>query len=303
MTKHSSRYLLVAGAEGEIGRRVVELLSRHDALRVTATARNSADIVDLAARGVRIRAADPDDAASLDAAFPGAQRLLLVSTAADGLWGRHRQLKALVAAASRAGVQSVVYMAQVDMFDPSPTLLERDCSVVETACNSHGLSSSVLRMAWPIEELFPRIALALRYGKWLSTALQGRLPYVSVEDAASTVVAVLMREEMLPHHLNITGSRALTPEMLIDCINVIFGAQVELVPASDEVLALHLQASGFSKSATMEALAMDALSRLEVAQYPSDAVRQVTGKSPLSIEAVLAKHRLDLLLSSVTPKL
>lgn len=48
---------------------------------------------------------------------------------------------------------------------------------------------------------------------------------------------------------------------------------------------------------------MDALSRLEVAQYPSDAVRQVTGKSPLSIEAVLAKHRLDLLLSSVTPKL
>ena len=111
MTRLLSPCLLVAGAHDPLGRRVVELLLRRDEAEVIATSRQPVHLVDLAARGARIRGADPDDAASLDAAFTGAHRLLLLPGAADGSWSRRRQLQAMIDAAARARMGEVVRKA------------------------------------------------------------------------------------------------------------------------------------------------------------------------------------------------
>ncbi|VFR54305.1 NADPH:quinone oxidoreductase 2  len=281
----------------------MELLLRHDHVEVIATGRQPAQLVDLAARGARIRDADPDDAASLDAAFTGAHRLLLLPGAADGLWSRRRQLPAMVDAAARVGVRTVVYTAQVDAFDPSLMAVERECEVVAKACAAHDLALTILHVGWPVERLFARIAMALRRGKWWTSAPQGQLPYVASEDVARTVAAVLRADSRLPDQLAITGPRTVTAEALVHSINTIFGASVDAVPVSSDTLAEHLQASGFSKAALREAMVMDAVSQRGPAQLPSEAVEQMTGQPPRSVEAVLAEHRLDLLLSSCTPRL
>jgi NAD(P)H dehydrogenase (quinone) len=74
----TKRTLLVTGASGGLGRRVVELLAASGADRVVATTRTPDTLTDLARRGVDVRRADFDDARSL----PAASDLLLAAPVA-----------------------------------------------------------------------------------------------------------------------------------------------------------------------------------------------------------------------------
>src|SRR2546425_11499594 len=110
-----TRTLLVTGASGHLGRRVVELLVGAGANRLVATTRHPDRLADLAQRGVEVRCGDFDDAKSLTAAFAGADRLLLVSTDAVDFPGRRiEQHRAAIAAAKAAGGEDVVYPAFPD---------------------------------------------------------------------------------------------------------------------------------------------------------------------------------------------
>ncbi|PBQ13280.1 NAD(P)H-binding protein [Pseudomonas syringae] len=88
MTDPSAPRLLVTGASGHLGRRVVELLLGAGVSDVTAASRQPDKIIDLAARGAPLRRADFDDPASLDEAFASVDRLLLISTDALGTPGQ-----------------------------------------------------------------------------------------------------------------------------------------------------------------------------------------------------------------------
>src|SRR6186997_326345 len=102
---NSKPTLLVTGAAGQLGRRVVELALAANAGRVIAATRNPEKLADLAARGADVRHADFGDAASLREAFAGAQRMLLISTGSLFPLGlRLGQHRAAVAAAVEAGV-------------------------------------------------------------------------------------------------------------------------------------------------------------------------------------------------------
>ena len=116
-----SNTLLVTGASGQLGRRVIHhLLRTHQvpAARIIATTRKPDALADLAAEGVVVRQADFEDPASMVRAFVGAQRLLLISTDALDRPGRRlEQHQAAVAAAVGAGVNHVVYTS---MLKPEP---------------------------------------------------------------------------------------------------------------------------------------------------------------------------------------
>lgn len=82
--------LLVTRASGYIGRRTVELLLEAGAENVAAS-RYPEMLSDLASRGAEIRKADFDDPATLDLAFAGVERLLIVSTDAFGVPGKRQR--------------------------------------------------------------------------------------------------------------------------------------------------------------------------------------------------------------------
>ncbi|HEU5098574.1 MAG TPA: NAD(P)H-binding protein, partial [Roseiflexaceae bacterium] len=110
MTATHQQTLLVTGASGHLGRRVIELLLEANAGHVIATTRSPDNLADLAARGVEVRKADFDAPGSLASAFAGADRLLLISTdALDGTDRRIVQHRNAVKAAEQAGVTHVVY--------------------------------------------------------------------------------------------------------------------------------------------------------------------------------------------------
>ncbi|TGT37085.1 NAD(P)H-binding protein, partial [Mesorhizobium sp. M8A.F.Ca.ET.167.01.1.1] len=75
--------LLVTGASGQLGRAVINHLldaQKVPPASIIAATRNPENLADLAARGVTVRAVDFNDGASLEKAFEGADRVLIIST-------------------------------------------------------------------------------------------------------------------------------------------------------------------------------------------------------------------------------
>src|SRR6516165_8998835 len=102
--------LLVTGASGKLGQRVLELLLSADAGPIVATTRKPETLAAWAARGVEVRRADYDAPETLATALAGVERALLISTDSIERPGqRLEQQRRAVRALEAAGVRHVVY--------------------------------------------------------------------------------------------------------------------------------------------------------------------------------------------------
>jgi NAD(P)H dehydrogenase (quinone) len=126
--------LLVTGASGHLGRRVLELLLETQTGQIIATTRTPEKLADFAQRGVIVRQADFDDPASLVTAFTGADRLLLISTDVIGVPGlRIQQHTNAVKAAEEAEVSHVVYTSLINPEPGTPIAIAPDHYETELA--------------------------------------------------------------------------------------------------------------------------------------------------------------------------
>jgi NAD(P)H dehydrogenase (quinone) len=181
--------IVVTGASGALGQLVVEgLLEKVPAAHIVAAVRDPAKVAHLAARGVQVRRADYEDAASLDAALAGAERVLLVS--ANVVGKRVAQHRAVIDAAKRAGVKLLAYTS-ILRADSSPLRLAEEHVATEAAIRDSGLTYSLLRNGWYFENFSGRIAGAAQRGDMVGSAGEGRISAAARADYAAAAVAVL----------------------------------------------------------------------------------------------------------------
>ena len=102
--------LLVTGATGGLGSHVVEfLLRRVPAVNIVALARDPTKLRAIAEKGVEVRAGDYFDVASLERAFSGVEKLLLVS--APAFTDAMTQHANVIEASKRTGVRHLHYVS------------------------------------------------------------------------------------------------------------------------------------------------------------------------------------------------
>jgi NAD(P)H dehydrogenase (quinone) len=219
--------VLVTGASGALGRRVLEMLveGRHGA--VVAATRHPEKLRDLEARGVILRQADFDQPASLAAAFAGVERLLLVSTDALGQPGRRfAQHQAAIAAAKKAKVAHVVYTSIVRPEEGSPVLLAEDHRKTEEALAASGMHFTALRNNLYAENLLMALPHALATGVLASATGGGAAAYVLRDDCARAAASVLAAKHAKRGVFDITGSVALTHAQIAALVSRASGRRV-----------------------------------------------------------------------------
>ncbi len=181
--------ILVTGATGQLGRLVIqELLKSVPPAQVIAAVRSPEKADDLAALGVVVRKADYSQPATLDSAFTGVDKALLISS--NELGQRSTQHKAVIDAAKRAGVKLLAYTSVVHA-DTSALGLAAEHRETEDYLHASGVPAAVLRNGWYHENYTASLPSALAHGTHFGSAGEGRISSAARADYAAAAAAVL----------------------------------------------------------------------------------------------------------------
>ncbi|MGK5058642.1 SDR family oxidoreductase [Janthinobacterium sp. LB2P49] len=181
--------IVITGATGNLGQHVIaNLLKSVPVANIIAAVRNPAKAADLAAQGVQVRQADYNDGASLDAAFKGATKILLISSSEVGQ--RAQQHQNVIDAAKRAGVSLLAYTSVLHA-DTSPLGLAAEHVITEAAIRAAKVPYTFLRNGWYQENHTEHLAPVLEHGVVLGAAQNGRFSSAARADYAAAAAAVL----------------------------------------------------------------------------------------------------------------
>jgi NAD(P)H dehydrogenase (quinone) len=185
--------IIVTGATGKLGRRIVEhLLERVPADRLGVSVRDPRKAQDLADRGVRVRPGSFDDPASLVHAFEGAEQLLLVSLDRVGeecVTG-HR---AAIDAAVKAGVGRILYTSQMGAALDSRFQACRDHARTEDLLRATGLPWTALRNGFYAASAL-RFLESARHTGDIALPADGPVAWTGHDDLAEAAAAILAEE-------------------------------------------------------------------------------------------------------------
>lgn len=184
--------IVVTGATGHLGRLVIDqLLERVPASEIAAAVRNVEKAADLAARGIDVRHADYDQPQTLEHAFRGATKVLLIS--ANEIGKRAAQHHNVLEAVKASGARLVVYTSILKA-DSSGISLAKEHLATEQEVRATGVPYVILRNGWYIENYTENLAPALQYGAIAGSAGDGRVAAATRADYAAAAVEVLTGE-------------------------------------------------------------------------------------------------------------
>ncbi len=216
--------IIVTGASGQLGRLVIaRLLKTVPAAQIVAAVRDVAKAADLAAQGVQVRRADYADAASLDAAFLGASKVLLISSSELGQ--RVPQHRNVIDAAVRAKVGLLAYTSVLHA-DTSTLALAAEHRETEAAVRASGLPYTLLRNGWYVENYTAGLGGALAHGALAGGAGEGRIAAAARADYADAAAAVLSSAQAVEQVYELAGDHAFTLGELADEVSRQSGKQI-----------------------------------------------------------------------------
>src|SRR5476649_929627 len=138
--------IAITGATGQLGRLVIAaLLKKVPANQIIAAVRSPEKAKDLADLGIEVRKADYSQPATLESAFKGVEKLLLISSSEAGQ--REAQHQAVIEAAKRAGVKLLAYTSLLHA-DKKLLGLSADHLATEAGLRASGVPVVVLRNGW-----------------------------------------------------------------------------------------------------------------------------------------------------------
>ncbi|MBD2868586.1 SDR family oxidoreductase [Paenibacillus arenilitoris] len=234
--------MLVTGATGKLGTKIVEaLLKSVPASQLAVSVRNPDKAERLRARGVDVRHGDFDRPETLDAAFAGIDRLLIISADGDNDT-RIRQHGNAVAAAARAGVRFIAYTSLADAGESS-IFLAPVHRATEEAIAKTGIPYSFLRNNWYLENELGGIQGVIAGAPWVTSAGSGKVGWALQQDYAEAAAAVLagVGHENTIYELS---GKLLTQEQLASALGDVLGKEVPVRQVDDDAYADIMKGAG-----------------------------------------------------------
>ena len=278
--------IAITGASGHLGRATANIvLGAIDPREVVLTTRHPELLADFAARGAVVRRVDFDNPRTLDTAFTGVERLLLIST--DAVGARLDQQRAAIAAASDAGVRHVVYTSVPDPVPANPALVVADHAGTEQALRDSTMCWTMLRNNLYAHMQVPGIAHAAASGRLVTNGGDGATAYVTREDCAAAAAAVLIQGGHEGQAHDITGPGAIRAADVAALASEIAGRDVEVVSVDDATFEASLRADGLPQEAVALVTSFGVATRGGFLANVSTAIADLTGRTPTELADVV----------------
>ncbi|WP_189994321.1 SDR family oxidoreductase [Thalassobaculum fulvum] len=218
--------ILVTGANGQLGRLVVDSLRRRaPAAPLAVSVRDPGRAGDLADAGIDVRHGDFDTADTLARAFADIDTLLIVSGDAP-VEARIRQHRTAVDAARAAGVGRVVYTSFVDPRPDSPFPFAAIHADTEVYLKASGLAYTLLRNGVYADNLLGFVGRALESGTLAAPAGDGKVAFISRADLAEATANVLLGDGHVGRTYELTGPAAIGFQDVADAVSRHTGREI-----------------------------------------------------------------------------
>jgi len=276
--------IAVTGATGHLGRLVVTGLldAGVPADQVVAVVRSPEKAADLAGRGVQVRQADYDDAAAVDTALSGVDRVLLVSGSEPGK--RVPQHTNVLQAAKAHGVELLVYTSASKADDTSLPLAPEHIAT-ERLIADFDLPAVVLRNNWYFENYDQQIAQAAETGSLTGSSGAGRIGAATRAEYAAAAVAVLTAEQPTPAVLELGGDQAWTLGELAAAVGAETGREVTYRDLSPEEHIATLVGFGLEEGTAQFVVGLDQSIAQGALDTGSSALSELIGRPTTTLAA------------------
>jgi len=233
--------VLVTGATGQLGALVVEaLLKSLPASQIAVSVRDPRKAEHLGALGVDVRHGDFDQPESLEQAFAGIDRLLMIST--SDVQKRMPQHLNAIRAAQAANVKFIAYTSAPNAQE-SALFLAADHRETEKALIGSGIPYSFLRNNWYLENELGTVQAAQQGAPWITSAGAGRVGWAGRRDYAQAAANVLVGEGHDNTVYELSG-KPLTQEELAAIVSEAIGKDIPVQQVDDETYGKMMSGAG-----------------------------------------------------------
>ena len=223
--------ILVTGATGKLGTKVIEtLLKTVPVSQLAVSVRNLEKAEGLRARGVEVRYGDFGQPETLDSAFSGIDRLLIISTVGDDETVIRQHANA-VAAAQRNQVKFIAYTSVTNASE-SNLFLAQAHRAREEAILKTGIPYSFLRNNWYLENEIGSIQGVMAGAPWITSAGTGKVGWALQQDYAEAAANVLTGSGHENTVYELSG-KLMTQEELTSALGTVIGKEVPVQQVDD----------------------------------------------------------------------
>jgi NAD(P)H dehydrogenase (quinone) len=279
--------IVVTGATGSLGRLIIEHLLTRDTApqQIVAVGRNTEKLAELDALGVRTAVIDYTDRSSLDAAFAGAETLMLVSGSEVGR--RVEQHSNAIDAAKTAGISRIVYTS-APQADTSALILAPEHKATEELLQASGIPFTVLRNGWYTENYASTIPQARATGVYVASAGDGRIASASRTDYAEAAAVVLTTDGHDGAVYELSGDVAWDGHELASALTEVVGRDIVYAPVSPDEHAAALTGAGLDAGTAGFLVALDGNTRDGLLATTTGEMKRLLGRPTTPLREGLA---------------
>jgi len=218
--------ILVTGATGLNGKQIVHSLLKKGGVKVRAAVRDEAKAQDLKAAGAELVIADLDKPDTLDKAFSGVDRVLLLAPFSEHF---EKLFENGVNAAKKAGVKFILKFSATGADPKSNFFLSRKHGLTEDLVKNSGIPFAIVQPTFFSDNFASFDATPIKnYGQFTGASGHGKAPYISSKDITNVSVEILLNPEK--HNgksYPITGPEAIDAFQVAQIFSEVIGKPVK----------------------------------------------------------------------------
>lgn len=273
----------ISGANGHLGQAVLKRLNELPGDHETVGISRSPQAVKHADEA---RLGDYDRPETLQDAYAGLDRLLIIPSLDIRYGVRGQQLIAAIDAALIAGVGHIVLMSDVGTREETEPVIGYTSWVSEQQLIKSAASWTILRASYFMESYAQEVLLWRTVGR-LAEVSENRIGFVSRDDVAAAAAGILVGEGHSGAIYNATGPEALSAAERAALISKITDEPMGVIQTSLEELPQELLSAGFPE----DYVGMVVTIRRKISNFDYDIVtgdvERLSGRRPTSFKEVL----------------